>query len=354
MGMLYVELWLANRRTIMGTPKSVQEEADKAGEQLNALFNARDSQDTENVSPEKPPEIVEKAENVATEKAIHASSEQKQTPENKDDNNVWHERWKQINGKYLAEVPRYASEVKALKDEIRGFKTQISDLEAINKRLTDQLGNNTQGLNPNSIPASLNDTLGEEASRSVVSFLENRIRQLEGMIEGKIKPVEKNVESLRETQVLTEKQRYVSDLDSLSPSWRLRDSDPEFNKWLDSNIESLSGNSFRQLLIDADSKMDASRVSRIINAYEKDLKGTANTTIQNADRKQELGKMVVPGNSNASVVKPEGNKPETFSMKTVEKFYDDIKHGKFKGSNEDKNRLDVVYQKAIYENRITP
>lgn len=336
------------------TPKSVQEESEKAGAELSALFNARDSRDVENTIPEETPSIVEKAqEDVVVENKddVDVSSKTVTEPEqntgkDKEVDNVWEQRWKQINGKYLSEVPRYASEARAL-------KKQIADLELLNSKLNDQVlsGNKQTTKEITSMPDGLVDSLGEDSARSVISFLENRIKDLEGRFEEKIKPVEKGVESLRENQVVSAKERYINGLDSQSPSWRLRENDPEFNRWLDSNSEGLSGYSYRQVLTSADSEMNAVRVAKIINTYEKTLSPSKDVT--NSAKQKELDRMVVPNNSGAVGGKPRGNEPETFSERIVSKFYDDIKHGKFKGSSEDKARLDTAYKQAIYEGRIT-
>lgn len=342
--------------------KSIIDAAAEADKELNALLNATTKGEaTSEAKPDAPvvPEVKAK-ENVNTETDVEKKADAgevkpdvKPVEEKKEvikqEDNIWHERFKEINGKYLAEVPRLAADKRELKKDIARLEEQV---RVLTEQIASASGNGKETHSQDAEINELLDTFGEEGSQKINAYLDKRVRALESRFESKLKPVETGIESIKTGQAVTAKQRYIENLDRLVPAWRKYDIDSGFRKWLDENTAKYSGQSFRQILTEADLQMNAATVAEMILDYENSiapLKAASNDTKQ-----KELEKLVVPAKVGGSGSVPKGNETEKISIKVIEKFYDDIKHGKFKGSEQDKKRLETLYDQALYEHRVTP
>ncbi|MCR4293634.1 MAG: hypothetical protein NUV76_12245 [Candidatus Kuenenia sp.] len=349
---------------IARTHKNITDAAIKADEELKALLNATEEEATPEVTPAIPavkveekvienanaePDAIKKAEAKPEVKPIE---EKKEVANNEDA--IWHERYKEINGKYLSEVPRFAADKRELKKDVARLEEQV-------RVLTEQLAAKDNGKESYSQESysqdvkinKLSDTFGEEGAQSINAYLDERVKEVERKFESKLKPVEIGIETIKTGQAVTAKQRYAEGLDNLVPKWKQYDRDPAFGKWLDENFLQYTGQSFRQILTEADANMNVPTIAKIIFDYEK----ATITPQKNAsdDRKQnELEKQLAPAKTGGSGRIPKGNEGEAYSKKAIDKFYNDWQSQKLKMSIADRTRMDEIYTKAIIEGRLAP
>ena len=348
------------KMAIARTHKSITDAAIKADEELKALLvNATEEEATPEVTPAATAVIEEKAiENASAETDVNKKVEAKAEPEVKpieekkeaanNENAIWHERYKEINGKYLSEVPRLAADKRELKKDIARLEEQV-------RGLTEQMATKDNGKELHSQDAGrdkLLDTFGDEGSQVIEAYLDKREKEIERKFESKLKPVETGIETIKTGQAVTASQRYTEGLDNLVPKWRQYDHDPAFGKWLDENSLQYTGQSFRQILTEADANRNVSVIAKIILDYEKSITPSKNAS---DDAKQmELEKRLAPAKAGGSARIPKGNEAEMYSKKVIDKFYNDWQSQKLKMSIPDRTKMDGIYTRAIIEGRLTP
>ena len=345
---------------IARTHKSITDAAIKADEELKVLLNATEEEATPEVTPAATAVIEEKViENAGAETDANKKVAAKVEPEVKpieekkevanSENAIWHERYKEINGKYLNEVPRLAADKRELKKDIARLEEQV-------RVLTEQMvAKDNNGKEPHSQDAGINkllDTFGEAGAQEIGAYLDERVKEIERKFESKLKPVETGIETIKTGQAVTARQRYTEGLDNLVPNWRQYDRDPAFNKWLDNNFLQYTGQSFGQILTEADANMNVPVIAKIILDYEKNI--TPQKNISDDTRQKELEKQLTPAKAGGSGRIPKGNEVETYSKKVIDKFYQDWQSQKLKMSIPDRMKMDEVYTRAIIEGRLTP
>ena len=338
---------------IARTHQSIVDAAKKADEELNVLLNDTEKEATPEVTP---PSSVVTQENVIenasmeVDKKPETEVEQVKKPveSKKEDDGIWYERWKQINGKYINEVPRFAAEVRDLKKENLRLEEQI-------RGLTEQssgVGGKEQAQSQDTGIDGLVDTFGEEGSQKINAYLDKRVKEIKREFENKLKPVETGIESIKTGHADTLRQRYIDGLDRMAPGWRRYSNDQGFGKWLDEKTAKYSGLSLRQILSEADSQMNSATVAEMILDYEKSIVPLESGPTE--ARQKELEKRLAPAKTGGSGRTLNGNEAETYSKKVIDKFYQDWQSQKLKTSIPDRMKMDEIYTRAIIEGRLTP
>lgn len=173
-------------------------------------------------------------------------------PERPDrDADYWKSRFDVVSGKYNTE--------KSL-DIAR-----IRELEAI---LADQQAK----PQPSSAPSDMSPTdavkwLTEEYGESFVKNMrEMLIGDVRSEIDARVNPVQNELREASKRDTASRAERYYSDLTKLSPEWQVSDQDPEFISWLESR--KVAGVSYKNLLRNAHTNMDANSVAEIFNEWK--------------------------------------------------------------------------------------
>lgn len=282
-------------------PKTVEEQARLADELHQQAYGNPDQSAPEQPvqePPNQPEQVDEPAQPVQQQPAEDAA--------------YWKNRFEVLEGKYRAEVPRYA-------EEVRQMRQQIQDLQS---RLEAQ----PQQLLQEAAPSNLVEKYGEE-------FVED-IRKLIPQQDDRLV---REVEEVKRTAQQITYEKFLSKLTEMVPGWERQNTDQGFLSWL-GEVDQFAGRTRGDLLNEAHDRLDVSRVAAIFSAYN----GNNNQSKEQQLRKT-LETQVAPSTTKATVAPP-GKK--IWQQAEVAKFYEDYRKGRISEADAARVEQDIFAAQA--------
>lgn len=305
--------------------KNVENQLAQADELQKQHIESRKTSD------DAPPVVEEKTETIveqAVEETVSEPKVEEQTSALKPTEN-WEQKYKVINGKYSAEVPMMAS-------EIRELKQKIEQLSAVQHSIP-------QPIEPKPLKSNITKEEVQEYGENFTDYVKRASKDVvqQYSSNNETASLQNEVKELKENQKRLEQQKFYSDLTQLCPAWEQVNVDPEFEKWLKVR-DDLSGFTREQLLVNAQSKNDSITVANIFNAYlsEATIKAPSNS-------QPNLENQVVPKTTQRTSV-PQGKK--IFTTTEITKFYQDCKDKKYTQKQADEIEREIF--NAQNDNRI--
>jgi hypothetical protein len=186
------------------------------------------------------------------------------------------------------------------------------------------------------------------AAREEVNAANGRIAQLEKTIQ-QLQGVVPQVQQVQAQQQASSEQAFWTGLTNEVPNWQDINNNADFQSWLLS-IDPLTGISRQTYLEDAQKNLDTKRVAQFFAAWEKEF-GTPETARENRpNTNSQLEKQVAPGRGRAG--KPAAQESKNYSPADIQKFFEDVRKGKFKGRDEERGRMERDIFAAQREGRI--
>lgn len=289
--------------------------------------------------------------NTDTEDANSSAGSEHKPADGKDPQEDIVQKYRTLQGMYNAEVPRLHSQNREMQNRLQQMEQLLASMTA------QQQAQATAPVSAQEvITAQDREEYGESievmrrAALEVVGPLSQRISQLErliGQIQGSVVP---QVNAISQRQAMSAEQQFWTDLSAYVPNWRDINNNMDFQSWL-LQIDPLTGISRQTILEDAQRSLDVNRVGNFFKSW-LEITGQANVA-QNpqASSASELERQVAPGRSRSTGT-PAGNVPKQYTTKDVEKFYADIRQGKYKNRDAERAKIERDIFAATRENRI--
>jgi len=299
---------------------------------------------------------------------------QKQDPPAQDDS--WEQRYKALQGKYNAEVPRLYKQVKLLTDEIAAFsksndelRKQVTDLEATKgqeAQKTDWLKDG-EDLDPEDFEGYGADVVrmakGHNAMRKANLDLQREIKELrDSFAQQKQAPPAQQQQKQQQEPESASDQEFFGYVERNVPGWDVQNNDPDFINWLKGNVEPISGLTYYEMLQQTHGEGNAHGAAQIFLKFRQD-------TGKDYSQHQQPGGQKPPAKSDSgenpkrqpvpkpSVAPPKsrGGNPEPqvgkeYTQAEIKEFYDDCAKGKY--SDDEISRIEKDIFKAKREGRI--
>lgn len=264
---------------------------------------------------------------------------------------LWKQRALTLQGKYDAEVPRYASEKRELVEANNSLSAKIEELQGKFRVLEENVNEKKQteqaSLN-SSVMDSLEEQLGSESvsnlRKFVSSIIKEEIIKYDKSIQDKVKTVESKIDNGVQRQVLSEKQQYVRDLKLAMPDIYQKNTNPDWKLWLSNAAPFARGKTWQDLLNEANAAYDVEEVVKIFNECPVFKNGNGN-----GNPKEQPP--VEPPKSRPGKPPIEEEK-KYYSKKEYDQFYQDSARGKYAGDQKTYQKLDEEFTKAMLEGRI--
>ena len=202
-------------------------------------------------------EIQEESKAEETQPEVVASPEPESIPEPVGDEEKWEQRYKALQGKYNAEVPRLNAELKQLRDQVGSVSE--SNLRAEIESLKAQL-QQTPEPTPVASPVidKIRDDYGNELA-DAFAFQQNENEQLKRQI----------ADLLSQTQTISQNStldNFARMLGDQGIDFNQQNNDPLFIEWL-SEVDPFAGVSKQQMLTQAFEQGDLQRAMQFFVAY---------------------------------------------------------------------------------------
>ena len=271
------------------------------------------------------------------------------------DDESFEQKYRTLQGMYNADVPR-------LNASNRDLGSRISQLEGLLSSVAQQPPAGTPNAGTAPQPQSLvliNDQDKEDygdsievmrkASREETAPLIQRIVALEGVVQQLQSNIVPRVESIAKRQAQTSEQSYWTELGTAVPEWKTINASPDFQSWL-LDIDPLTGHTRQTLLEHAQQQLDAIRTASFFTSWLKESGVTVSQPTPDA-ASSELERQIVPGRGRTAAP-PAPVEGKIYTRQDIADFFDDVRVGKFRGQEDERNRIERDIFAAQQEGRI--
>lgn len=234
----------------------------------------------------------------------------------------WEARFKTLQGKYNAEVPRLTSELRALQEKLDAMESAPKEQPKAPE---------TKSL----VTKEEIEDYGEDFS----DFIRRVAREEAAQAAESVKP---EIEQIKGHVAQTEKQtagaRVYAALDQNVPGWRDINTDPNFLTWLQ-EVDPYSGSRRSDLLSQAFNAGDANRVMSFFKGFAGQSTLVEPPTPAKEEPKSDIASLAGPGRSGGSEP-PKQSTPKVYNRADIKKFYNDVQRGAFRNRPDEKAKIE--------------
>jgi len=279
----------------------------------------------------------------------------------------WEQKYKVLQGKYNAEVPRLQRQVNDQTSTIEQLKQQMTATQGMLSAFAQNrvaAPGQGQGSAP-AAPASLvKDEEVKEFGEDLTDFIGRVAEQrLMGRIDQKLQPVQRQVDEVRHTatqvaqaNTQTSHERLLATLDKNVEGWRQQNNDQGFLDWL-AQPDPFSGVTRGELLGQAYERFDAPRVEAFFKGYRNEhavVTPPAAAPAPQAASQRQLEDFVAPGQPKAggATGAQDGAGKRIWTEAEIKRFYDDCSAGKFRTNQARRDQIERDIVAAAREGRV--
>lgn len=339
----------------MALPEQIRKQTEAVQElykQLNVDTTGEGTPDAGTDTPTNNVGTTQHADGYSGSTNAASSSTDEQKP---DDDRVQEDavlqKYKTLQGMYNAEVPRLHQQNREMTQRVQQMEQLLASISAqqpAQQPKSQQVEKLVSDKDVEEYGESLD--VMRKVSREELNPLMSRLMQLEGMLQQMQNNVIPQVQAVAQKQAVSAEQQFWSDLTSYVPNWRDVNTNETFQAWL-LQTDPLTNITRQTYLDDAQKSLDSRRVASFFRTWLESTGQAA--TAQSAGRSSgsELERQVTPGRSR-STGNPTANKSKVYTPQDITKFFDDVRSGKYKGRESDRDRTERDIFAAQRENRI--
>lgn len=235
----------------------------------------------------------------------------------------WEHRFKVLQGKYNAEVPRFAHENKDLKSRLQSLEEQLEEMK--NAKPAELL------VKPEEI---------EQYGEGLIDVARRVAREELASKDAQIAKLRSEIDSVKSVQSHVVQDNFFKSLTEMVPDWEALNADANFLNWLD-GVDDLTGETRQALLGKAEQQRDPVRAAKFFNTYKKASQSWA------AQSAASLEQQIVPPTSQAPSA-PQAKK--IWTRAEITNFYDRVRRGTI--SDADAIAIEADIASASVEGRI--
>jgi hypothetical protein len=259
----------------------------------------------------------------------------------------WEQRYRTLQGMFNAQVPK-------LQAELRTANQQVAELrQALEQRTAAPKAPSSPLLTDKDVEDFGQDTIDvmrraarQEATEQFSGIIENLQKQI-ATLQTTVVP---KVAQFEQAATVSREEKFMRDLDTLSPTWRQLNNDPAFLDWLD-EVDPFTGTIRQKLLDTAVQAADAHRAATFFTAFAAAKPAVVPTPTPQPGVSPELEALVTPGKGRGGAPQPE--KPQ-ITRAYIDAFYKDVAAGKYRSRPDEKSKIELDIFAAQREGRVAP
>jgi hypothetical protein len=326
---------------------ALPEQIRKQTEAVQQLYRELNTENTDTQQAEVSGGETDEVQADSVEDTAPRSEQKEQDRSGAQNEDTYEQRWRTLQGMYNAEVPRLHTQNKELATRVNELERLLSSLSATPA----QSKTATEKLITDKDVQEYGESIDvmRRVSREEAGAYQARIDQLEQLVRSMQASVLPKVEQITQRQQQSSEQTFWSDLTAYVPDWRSINENQEFQSWL-LEVDPLTGLSRQTYLDDAQRNLDARRVANFFTSWV----GNSGQAVAQTSRKasaSQLEKQVSPGKSKAPSSAPTGN-VVTYTPTDIKSFFDDVRAGRYRGRETERDRIERDIFAAQREGRI--
>lgn len=289
-------------------------------------------------------------------------------------------RYKVLQGKYNAEVPRLQAQTKELAQSNQALQNQLSATQALLANLgqqpqaphLSQAAPQPSLVTPKEVTefgADLYDFVkraAAEVAQPMVHTLEERFRPVANTVQQMAPALQQTQENQQRTSAQVAHETMCNGLDAAAPGWEETNTSPEFQAWLD-EMDPYAGAKRGAMLAQAYGNGDVTRVANFFTGFQKEHAAVAPTGQQPQATPQGIPPAGTPNVSLASLAAPgtgiggptgstpnESGQQRVYTQSEISAFYRDVQRGGYRGREADKLAIEKDIFLAQKQGRVRP
>lgn len=315
----------------MGLPRAVVEAEQRA----DALMAQRATQngtpatpapEAQNTAPAAQAPAAPAATQVATPPVAPAAA----PPQTPAFESTWEQRFKVLDGKYRAEVPRLHSEIKDLKASVTNLQEQLAAAKSTPATRVE-------------FTAEEREQFGDELLNVVARVAAAQAPAAQAP-QIDLTPMTERMQKLERHVAETSEDAFFRKLGDQIPHWEAQNVDAGFVQWL-AQTDDFTGRVRQDLFNEAYESLDVGRIAAFFKAYpyQSPVSRTESAV-------PSLESQVAPDVNRSSPPPPPGQK--IWSRAEIDQFYRQVRRGEFNQNTEDMVRIEQDIFAAQKEKRI--
>lgn len=239
------------------------------------------------------------------------------------------------------------------KQQLAHFQQNLADLSEQNELLKQQLVEIQQQATPAQSAFSDEDVdvLGADTVANVQKAINQAVAAATDPLQTELLQMKKaerdRLRQMAEGNRDAAYRDFEENLERLVPDFRTINVDSEFVKWL-KEVSPYSGAQRLKHLHQAEQAGDVERVAQFFVEF-KQLKAQPSQLLEQSVTPTGQGGGGAAPDTRQS---PENQGPKTYTWQEVNQFYDDDIAGKYKGREDERNKLDEIYDLAMKQGRV--
>jgi hypothetical protein len=263
------------------------------------------------------------------------------------------QKYKTLQGMYNAEVPRLHQQNREMQSRVQQMEQLLASLSAQQTTpAAAPTSQQTERLVTDQDVADYGESLDmmRKVSREELIPVAQRLAQIEQTLQRMQTHVVPQVQAVAQRQQMSAEQAFWADLTSMVPNFRDINGNEAFQSWL-LEADPLTGISRQTYLDAAQRELDAPRIANFFRAWLETTGQAAVAQSTGRASTSELEKQVAPGRTKSTGT-PQSNNAKKYSPQDIQKFFDDVRSGKYKGREQERDRTERDIFAAQRENRI--
>ena len=276
---------------------------------------------------------------------------EQQPEDNKPPEETVLQKYKTLQGMYNAEVPRLHQQNRELNSRLQQMEQLLASMQSAQpQKPTEQAPSKLISEKDVEEYGESLDVM-RKVSREEMSPIFQRLSAIEGFLQQMQTNVVPQVQQVAHRQAVSAEQAFWAGLSDTVSNWREINDSPDFQSWL-LEADPLTGITRQTYLEDAQRALDAQRVANFFRAWlERTGQGTVAQSNGRASASSELERQVAPGRSK-SAGNPAQSKGKMWTPEEIQGFFNQVRQGKFKGREAERDRIERDIFAAQRENRI--
>ena len=346
----------------MALPEQIRKQAE-AVQQLYQQLNPDDNTGTDNApadgtDPAGDPATQNNADGTSAPKtATPVSGSERSTdtgnvPGDDPNSETYAQKWRTLQGMYNAEVPRLHQQNRELAQRVQQMEQLLATLSAQSQASTTSESQQATQLVTEKDVEEYGESIDmmRKVSREELIPVAQRLAAIEQALRQMQVNVVPQVQAVVQRQQLNAEQQFWADLAALVPNFREVNGNPDFQSWL-LEADPLTGITRQTYLDDAQRALDARRVANFFHTW---LEKTGQALVAQPTGRvagSELERQVAPGRSKSTGT-PATSKGKTYTPDDIRTFFDAVRSGKYKGREQERDRIERDIFAAQREGRI--
>ena len=336
----------------MALPEQIRKQTE-AVQQLYQQLNTDDNTGTDTSAADGTVTPLADVDSAPNNAAPSPTNEQRSGDDNVSEETIV-QKYKTLQGMYNAEVPRLHQQNREMTGRVQQMEQLLASLSAqqANASTTQQ-----QAITEKIITDKDVEEYGEsldvmrKVSREELVPVAQRLAQIEHMLRQMQTSVVPQVQAVAQRQQVSAEQQFWAELSANVPNYRQLNENDTFQSWL-LQADPLTGITRQTYLDDAQRSLDAGRVANFFRTW---LESTGQATVAQSTGRtgvSELEKQVTPGRSRNTGAPATTNQGKMYSPQDIQKFFNDVRIGKYKSREQERDRIERDIFAAQRENRI--